>query len=217
MIAIELEWPVATQYVVEEVPPTAERAIRVAEKATIRLCRPFDGNPSLYAEFASLDGSEKACLNFAHRYGTLFYPDKIKTVIGNPGPDSFRHWKERIKGTKDLIRRCQLSRTNPEEAFRQFAKKDRRLFSVEVFLSIKSSNSPATLEMRPESLYAAIELQTILSIIFEGRQPYECIECNKPFTVGIGARRSQSKFCSRRCKDTYHNRLKALSRRNDHA
>jgi len=217
MIAIELEWPVATQYVVEEVPPTAERAIRVAEKATIRLCRPFDGNPSLYAEFASLDGSEKACLNFAHRYGTLFYPHKIKTVIGTPVREALSEWKHLIKRTRNLIRRCELSRANPEEAFRQFAKKDRRLFSVEVFLSIKSSNSPATLEMRPESLYAAIELQTILSIIFEGRQPYECIECNKPFTVGIGARRSQSKFCSRRCKDTYHNRLKALSRRNDHA
>ena len=29
--------------------------------------------------------------------------------------------------------------------------------------------------------------------------------------------RSQSKFCSTRCKDSFHNRLKAQSRRTDHA
>jgi hypothetical protein len=44
-----------------------------------------------------------------------------------------------------------------------------------------------------------------------------CFECSRPFEIGRGARRLHSKFCSTRCKDNYHNRLKAQARRTDHA
>ena len=35
-----------------------------------------------------------------------------------------------------------------------------------------------------------------------------CLECGKPF----GGRRSQSKFCSAKCKNAYHNQRKAAAR-----
>jgi hypothetical protein len=166
------------------------------------------------------------CPNGFQRFGWLSFLAVIAfrspsngVCLPTPIPPSppGRVWKQLIKRTRDLIRRCELSRANPEEAFRQFGKKGRRLFGVELSLSIKSSKSPVTLEIRPETLIAAIELQAVQSIVFEGRQSQQCIECSKWFPVGIGARRSQSKFCSMRCKDNYHNRLKAQARRMVHA
>lgn len=220
MLEINLDWPVASRYVVRQSRALkGERAIYVAENATITLRRPLDENPSLYAEFAKLDRSEEACLNFAHRYGTLHFDPRYPGPHGfDPGVlESLAGWKGLIKDVREIIRRCGLSRDNPREAFRQFGKKDKWLFGVELSLSIKSCNSPATLEMRAASLIAGMQLQAIQSVLLEGRQSIQCIECTRPFLIGGGARRSQSKFCSTRCKDTYHNRIKAQARRNDHA
>ena len=216
MLEIKLEWPVASQYVVRQVPPTSEPAIRPAKDATISLKRPLEENPNLYADFARLDGTKKACLDFAHKYGTLFYPVS-GIAYERPVLESFTNWRRQIKNIRDVIRRCDLSRSNPADAFFQFGKNDKRLFGVELFLSIKSSNSPATLEMHAGTLIAGMQLQAVQSILLEGRKSVQCIECSGPFEIGRGARRSQSKFCSTGCKDDYHNRLKAQGRRNDHA
>ena len=217
MLEINLEWPVASHYVVERVPPKSESAIRYAENAIITLRRPLEENPSLFTEFASLNGSQKACLDFAHKYGTLFHPRSFGTsAVESPVQESFKNWRYYIKNMSDIILRCELSRSNPAEAFRQFGKRDKRLFGVDLFLSIKKSNSPATLEMHAGTLLAGMQLQAIQAILLDGRKSVQCIECSRPFLIGAGARRSQSKFCSARCKDSYHNRLKAQARR-DHA
>ena len=217
MMEINLEWPVASHYVVRKSRATkGQRAIYVAENAAIRLRRPLDENPSLYAEFAKLDGSEKACLNFAHRYGTLLFDPRNPNAMDPADTERLRIWRGFIENMRDIIQRCELSRANPKEAFRQFGKKDRAVVGVELSLSIKSSNSPATLEVRAASLITGMELQAIQAILLEGRKSVQCIECSRPFLIGGGARRSQSKFCSARCKDSYHNRLKAQVRR-DHA
>jgi hypothetical protein len=226
MLEINLDWPVASQYVTRKVRALkeangaialkAERGIYVAENATITLRRPLDENPSLYAEFAKLDGSEKACLNFAHRYGNLS-ADPRYPVASLALCERLSFWRAMIEDVRDIIRRCELSRDNPREAFRQFAKKDKSLFGVELSLSIKNSNSPATLEMRAQRLIAGMQLQAIQAVLLGGRKSVQCIECSRPFLIGGGARRSQSKFCSTRCKDSYHNRLKAQARRTDHA
>jgi hypothetical protein len=121
-------------------------------------------------------------------------------------------WKEFIERLKDIIRRCELSRDNPREAFRQFGKEDKWVSGVDLYLSIKSSNSPATIDVRATSLFNGMELQAIQSIL-QGRRSHQCIECSRWFEIGSGGRRSQSKFCSTRCKDGYHNRLKAQARR----
>jgi hypothetical protein len=220
MLEINLDWPVASQYVVRKSRVAkGQRAIYVAENATITLKRPLDENPSLYAEFAKLDGSEEACLNFAHRYGTLFIDPRHRgPATFDPGVmERLSDWRAWIEDVRGIIDRCTLSRADPREAFRQFGKKDKSLHRVELYLSIKNSNSPATLEMHAESLFVGMQLQAIHATLLEGRKSVQCIECTKPFLMGRGSRRSQSKFCSTRCKDSYHNRRKAQARRTDHA
>jgi hypothetical protein len=224
-LEISLEWPVASRYVVRDIelygdhPRSHRAAIRIAEDATIAVRRPLEEHASLYAEFANLNGSEKACLDFAHKYGTLFLPEDARTRVSRSSPDleSFVNWKQEIKKVRDIIKRCELSRSNPAEAFRQFGKRDKWLVGVELVLSIKDSHSRAALETRVGTLIAGIQLQAVQSVLFEGRKSVQCIECNRPFLIGGGARRSQSKFCSTRCKDSFHNNLKAKARRTDHA
>jgi hypothetical protein len=220
MFEIDLQWPVASRYVVHKANTVntlegkGDRSIFVPRDATIRLCRPLDQNPSLYAQFASLDGSEQACLRFAENYGTLIFgPQFIRWPTRSTGEwETLGLWRSCIKGVRDIIRRCELSRDNPREAFRQFGKRDKRLFGVKLTLSVKSAHSLATVDVDPETLFAALELQAIQSIL-AGRRSHQCIECSNWFEIGAGARRSLAKFCSTRCKDSYHNRLKAQARR----
>ena len=80
MFEIDLQWPVASRYVVQRantLKGEGDRSIFVPRDATIKLCRPLDQNPSLYAQFANLDGSEQACLKFAENYGTLIFKPGI--------------------------------------------------------------------------------------------------------------------------------------------
>ena len=220
MFEIDFEWAVASEYVLRSVRrgSTRDRAICPTKDAKITRCRPLEQNTALYAEFANLDGSKKACLEFAHKYGLLRTDLKLAVRIGNDPRvlETLGAWRAYIAHVKEIIKRCELSRASPSEAFRQFVKKDKWLFPVELYLSVKSPSSPASLDVRVETLLSAIELQAIQSIL-EGHQSRQCIECSKSFKIGAGERRSQSKFCSTRCKDNYHNRLKAEARRRDHA
>ena len=219
MFEIELEWPVASQYVLRPVRQPKDIAIYPADGASIVRHRPLEQNSSLYAEFAQLDGSKESCLKFAESYG-LINVDLTYVDLTNPNPikvrsidirESLTSWRAMIERIKDIIWRCQLSRTNPAEAYRQFGKKDKEVGHVEIYLSMKGPISPLVLDVRPTSLIGAIELQAVRSILI-GRNSIQCIECSRWFEVGGGARRSLSKFCSPRCKDTYHNRLKAIDR-----
>jgi hypothetical protein len=211
MFEIDLEWSFASQYVLRPVGrgPTRDLAIYPAEGAEITRYRPLEKYPALYAEFAKLDGRKRSCLQFAERYGLLF---------GDAGDvETLRTWNGLIRRINKTIHLCELSRSNPAEAFRQFGKQDIELqFDGRIFLSIKSSHSPATLDVRAVTLISAIEMQAVASILAD-RRSVQCIECSRWFEIGGGARRSQSKFCSVRCKDSYHNRRKAQARRTSHA
>jgi len=212
MFEIDLEWPVASGY---EVRPVGERdfAIYPREGATVALRRPLESNPSLYAEFARLDGSEQSCLQFAQKYGLLgvdHYRDDL--IVDLYKIHSLRYWRWAVAYIGRVIDFCQLGVSNPAEALRQFGKQEFRLQGeLELFLSTKSSKSPPSIDMRCKQLLGAIELQAIRSII-SGRRAMQCIECSTWFEIGGGARRSLAKFCSIRCKDSYHNRLKASTR-----
>ncbi len=218
MFEIGLEWSVASQYVLRP-GPTGDLTIYPAEGAKLVRYWPLEQYPALYAEFAKLDGSDESCLQFAHKYGLLFadLTHPPETWNAQCGLETLGQWQGYIKDLREIIHRCELSRANPAEAFRQFGKQDKSLFGIELYLSIKSTKSPATLEMRSRSLLDAIQLQAVAAIL-GGRKSVQCIECPTWFEVGNGARRSQSKFCSSRCKDEYHNRLKkAQGRRTRHA
>jgi hypothetical protein len=215
MFELDLEWPVATEYVVRAAKqPRGDRAIYVAKNATYTLRKPFEENPKLYLEFANLDGSENACLNFAHQYGSMHdqrYPPQ------DPALDLLSQWRGNIQNIRDVIKVCELGRARPAEAFRRFGKRDWLLYGgLQAYLSIETPKSPPTLKIRCEFFLAGIELQAVQSIL-GGRTTVQCIECIRWFEIGSGARRSQSKFCSIRCKDNYHNRLKAEAKRGRHA
>jgi hypothetical protein len=219
MFEINLEWPAASRHVLRPVEaPRRDFAIYPAKDATIIRRRPLEQNRSLYAEFAKLNGSKESCLQFADKYGLL----RVDLTIGGkfempvleletPGAlETLFLWRRDIRDVRDIIRRCELSRGNPAEAFRQFGKKDILVGGVNLYLAIKSSKSPANLEVRAGNLIDAINLQAVQSIL-SGRRSIQCIECSTWFEIGGGARRALSKFCSVRCKDSYHNRLKALA------
>jgi len=203
MFEIDMQWPVASQYVLRPArSPRGDLAIYPARNATIIRRRPLEQNPTLYAEFAKLDGSKQSCLQFAQKYGLL------RSYEDPGGLETLSIWRGQIGVVRDIMWRCELSRANPAEAFRQFGKKDKWVSKMDLYLSMKSSKAPISLEVRAESLIDAIELQAIQSIL-GGRRSIQCIECSRWFEIGAGARRSQSKFCSTRCKDGYHNRQKA--------
>ena len=212
IFGIDLEWPVASRYVLRPVAGAgstkSEFALYPAEGASIAYRRPLEGAPSLYAQFAKLDGSKRSCLNFAHQHGLLSvsrYPDGFYDM------ETLSIWRGHIESIRNIVAFCELGRSNPVEVFRRFKKHAFSLYGVELFLSIKSPRTPPSIDVRPTFLLAAIELQAIQSLI-AGHKVIQCIECSSWFEIGSGARRSLAKFCSRRCKDTYHNRLKAAKR-----
>ena len=82
------------------------------------------------------------------------------------------------------MKRCEIGRSRPAEAFRQFGKKDQLLLGgLRAYLSIKSPKSPPSLDVRCEYLLAAMELQAVLSIL-GGHKTVQCIECPRWFEVG---------------------------------
>src|SRR5262249_21356851 len=200
MFEIDLEWPAASRHVLRSAAsPKEEFAIYPAKDATIIRRRPLEQNPSLYVEFAKLNGSKQSCLQFADKYGLLRVDPTVDGKFEAPGPllelqtpgalETLFLWRRDIREVRDIIRRCELSRENPAEAFRQFGKKDTLVGSVNLYLSIKSPKSPANLEVRAQNLIDAIELQAVQSIL-GGRKSIQCIECSTWFEIGAGARRS---------------------------
>jgi hypothetical protein len=215
MFELDLEWPVATEYVVRAATrPRGDRAIYVGKNAAYTLRKPLEENPKLYLEFANLDGSESACLKFAHSYGAI---SDLRYPLQDPGTlDSLSQWRGHIQNIRDIIKLCELGRARPSEAFRLFGKRDKLLGGLQAYVSMESPRFPPTLKIRCEDLVPGIELQAVQSIL-GGRTTVQCIECPRWFEIGAGARRSQSKFCSTRCKDKHHNRLKAEAKRSRHA
>jgi hypothetical protein len=164
----------------------------------------LEKNPRLYQEFASLDGSVEACLKFAHEYGLL--NDRA------PDIETLKFWKAQRDHLKRIIEFCELGVTNPREALRQFDREELILHAqFDPVLSLCGPHRPPVLSMRHTSLAGAIQMQAV-QLILGGRKSIKCYQCSQWFEIGSGARRSLSKFCSRRCKDTYHNRQKREGR-----
>ena len=67
------------------------------------------------------------------------------------------------------------------------------------------------LRFAPTSLLAALWLQ-FASALTEQKQYRECMRCKRPVEIagGRGGRRSQTKFCSDKCRYTFHNENAAL-------
>jgi hypothetical protein len=215
MFEVDLKWPVASDYVVR--PTVAygvegEPALYPAKGATVTLQRPLEANPSLYREFAQLDGSEQVCLAFARKNGLLWtIPGGLLGTMpsGAIGHEALIFWKAWIERIRRLIEFCEIGATNPRQALRQFGAGEFPLLEdrVGLALSLEGPRRPPVLSMSCKSLLSAIELQAIHSIL-GGRKSLKCWECSTWFEVGPGARRSVAKFCSRRCTDKFHNRQK---------
>jgi hypothetical protein len=212
MFEIDLSWPVASKYVLRRSSRGRELALYPAVDATVTWRRPFDSNSSLYAEFAKLDGSGSSCQQFAERYGLLFASNYADGDADQFQIETLSFWRGHIRYIGRVIDFCELGKANPAEAFRQYRNEEFSLHGqLELALSIKSSKAPPSLDVRCTCLLAAMELQAIRSIL-AGRRSLQCIECSGWFEIGADARRSIAKFCSIRCKDSYHNRLKASKR-----
>jgi hypothetical protein len=206
MFAIDLDWQVASRYELREVVRSegeTEIAICPAQGATVTLQRPIEQSLGLYIELAGLDGSEQSCLEFAHKYGLLI----------NSDAQGLSHWMMCVEDLRHTISICQLGSSNPRQAWKQFGNQEHDLaISFTPVIAMQGPLAPPLFLLRYTSLFDAIEFQAVQSIL-GGRMPMQCLECSTWFEIGGGGRRrSQAKFCSRRCKDRFHNRLKSFER-----
>jgi hypothetical protein len=215
MFEIDLEWPVASGYELRTATELeGEIALYRVEGATITWRRPLEVTPTIHTEFANLDGSEQSCLGFAHKYGLLNmagYPPN--NLFGNEPFEWLRDWKGYIQRLKGIMAFCEFGRDNPRQAWKQFNNREfEPITQFEPVLSMQGPRAPPSLSWRCTSLIGAIELQAIQSIL-GGHTSLQCAECSTWFEIGPKARRSLAKFCSRLCKDRFHNRQKRKMKR----
>ena len=154
-----------------------------------RLYRPFEFHPTLYAEFAQLDGLLDSCLGFANRFGLLGFPQ-------SKGGEPLYDWQRAITGMADAIK---LWQTDP------LALKDRlTIGSLHGSLEPVPPDGRLVFRLRPSSLHHGMQLQ-LVQAIGSGLTLKECEFCGRWFEAGGIHRRRDARFCSKEHKIDFHN------------
>lgn len=218
IVDIGFEWPVpvAGYEFVERPPEKVER--RPADKVEHPGMRTFEGKSAfgaeaggfylvpkgnemrrqqpllvrdnLYLLFASLDGTPKACAEFATSWGAL----GLHQAKG--GEESVAVWRDAIHEMHSAI---------------SFWRKDPALFmpkapwkvggTVDVYLGPVGADGAARLSLRPRSLWTGLWIQ-FAQAAASGLAIKDCEHCGVWFEAGGRggtSRRADAKFCSHRC------------------
>lgn len=212
---INFEWPICTEGYKSQRPkvkrPTKERHETLLEKElreddtrrikpkgkSERSHRPFEFHPTLYAEFAKLDGLLDSCLGFANRFGLLGLPQ-------SKGGEPLYDWQRAITGMADAIK---LWQTDPH------ALKDRlTIGSLRGSLEPVPPDGRLVFRLRPSSLLHGMQLQLVRAIS-SGLTLKECEFCHEWFEAGGETRRRDARFCSKEHKIDFHNLEKRRARK----
>lgn len=209
-IEIDFEWPVSPGYrivVKEPYVPEDGRAPSLLfskDKPTIwivakpgepTLKRPVALRPTLFLDFASLDGSAEQCIEFAEKWGLLGYFRLDKIPIQKEDLDS---WQRHINSMKLMV--DDWKNKSIVGTYKRFAK----VAELEAGI-IEKTFGEYSLEIRPRSLLAAMRLQFAQSVA-TGKALQSCNWCGSWFETGKGSqRRTGAKFCTDACRTHFHN------------
>ncbi len=178
-----------SETLVEQVAREFDASPRIVAKSKAkRLHRPLEFHKTLYVDFAGLDGSPEACLEFASRFGLLgFYP--------RGGGEELVLWRDAIAGMSRVIKLSQTDRS---------ALEGYRITPLHGALIPSPPDGRLIFRFRPNSLLHGMQLQFVQAIS-SGLAIKECGHCGKPFEAGGDQRRRDALFCSKECKINFHN------------
>ncbi len=160
----------------------------VAKSKAKRLHRPLEFHKTLYVDFAGLDGSPEACLEFASRFGLLGFGSM------DPG-EALVLWQDAIAG---MSRNIKLSQTD------RSALEGYRITPLHGALTPSPPDGRLIFRFRPNSLLHGMQLQFVQAVS-SGLDIKQCGHCGKLFEAGGDQRRRDALFCSKECKINFHN------------
>jgi len=163
----------------------------------------------LYLRFARLDGSEEACLKFAHAYGLL-------NTQSPKAAEPLKVWQKEIRNFKGLMNMLQADSETPGGVLRINRTPSAAAAARSLGGEIPLSNISATLVegerdfdgiigrpklmLEPKTLRDAMYLQLGKFVAGDGLLRV-CPQCGNPFEGATKSRRSNAIYCSRACKD----------------
>lgn len=162
----------------------------IRKGGTERMLKPLELRKALFQDFAELDGSEAACIDFAGKFGYLGFHHHRE--LGERLVD----WRYEIQAMGDAI---ELSKRNPHLLIGHRGK-----LSVDLAFVAGEGGRPS-MQIEPSTLIDALWVQ-FAATVSVGQVVRSCNSCGKWFPTGPGARRSKSRFCDDQCRSNYHNR-----------
>lgn len=158
----------------------------------------------LHRQFAALEKSEGAALDFVTRYGFLEEGDEVCDTKEEALVSFFSH----LQKVKDAVDAINLYKSKPAEAaflYNGFSFPD-----VSMRFNLSRPNVPI-LQAIPKSLISYIWL-CLADEITEGRNYKYCRNCSVSFSVGKGTgRTSKAEYCEEKCKKAWHKKQKESS------
>ena len=196
MIGIVLNWSKAHRYELATI--SGQRVIRQLGAGRQKDFDPLkvEGEEPLWLRFAKLDGSEEACLRFAHAFGLLTTksPKEVETLEG---------WKKQIRNINGMIKMLDADQETKGGILLAAGSRGVRVpFDVKVSL-VRGDVDIATgavgkpkLLFEVPTLLEGIKFQIGKFIAGDGMIGI-CAQCKEPFE----GRRRHAMYCSDPCKD----------------
>jgi hypothetical protein len=155
--------------------------------------RPFVPNaPPLFEEL--LDRKVplgERVLTFARKHGGLFGEERVLfDGGGGPKPEDLFKWRDLIRQMEFILRE-KLIADQPIATVHLKLRKDRR---------------GAALDFAPSTMHAALMMECAVAATTDSFK--WCRYCDMPFT----GKKASAQFCSTRCRDNFHNHMKAAAR-----
>ena len=190
---IDFEWSRAHTYeIARDESSSARRVIRQIGGGKDPI-RPLElpSKKLLAVEFSELDGSQEQCLRFARAYGLL-------TKRAGKGPEFFdgpNGWQFHIKRMRAVINATELAMHPPRSRRIHMP-----LATVNIGLVSGLPGARPTFILQPTTLWEAMIVQ-FAQFKASGNEMVICEECREWFERGINGKRSDARFCSRRCQN----------------
>jgi hypothetical protein len=150
----------------------------------------------LFLEFSQLDGSEKACVGFAEKWGLL---TQRAFSTGDLPSEDLSFWRAEIRKMHIYVQMLPkvIRVANSRGTFAKVGKVD-----VLLVPGIGPKATPV-LVMEPADLLQAMNLE-MAQFVAGGGVPANCEECGRLFGAGGAGKRTDAKFCSDGCRNRFH-------------
>lgn len=200
---IDFQWPVYNKgYEVRPVEPSSENGFFKTERperivrrgGRTRTERPLRVH-SAYLQFARLDRTPEACIQFANLYGFLYHDEQ--SVAEGEALKSWYHEITVLRNAVELHEKGKLFET-------WSAMQEMRFTSIDVVLHPDFSKEPC-LHLEPPNLISGLHLQ-FAQAITSGAMVAVCQHCGMWFEIGgTHGRQRSAKTCSRKCHIALNN------------